>query len=112
MFNTTGERRRRFINFVNRNLERALAVNTPSEGRVEIEQQNPLFEDEEIIIIEDEQQKERRIARLITILAAIPKGIARRLIPRAQIDQLRNALGGLRLDQLPAAIIEQLNEIL
>lgn len=105
-------RRRRFINFVNRNLERVLAVNTPIEGRVENVQEidNILFEEEENQVI-NEEEKNRRILALIQLLARIPRGISRRLINNHLVEQIREAVRGLRIDQLPAAIVQQLNEI-
>lgn len=123
MFTSNGTKRRRLISFVNRNLERILAVNTPADGRVDSDtynvtidttEENPLFEtdsDQELDAI-IEEQKQRRVQKLLVLLNTIPRGIARRLIPRETINNIREALHGLRIDQLPAAIINQLNEIL
>lgn len=123
MFTSNGTKRRRLISFINRNLERILAVNTPADGRVDSDtynvtidttEENPLFEtdsDQELDAI-IEEQKQRRVQKLLVLLNTIPRGIARRLIPRETINNIREALHGLRIDQLPAAIINQLNEIL
>lgn len=115
MFSTTGQRRRRFITFVNRNLERVLAVNNPIEGRVENENtevyyQNTEVEDEDTVVVTEEQK--RRLERLVAILARIPSGIQRRFLNNHVVEEVRNAVRGLRLDQIPEALLEQLNNIL
>lgn len=108
-------RRRRFINFVNRNLERALAVNTPSQGRVVYETENPLFEstssEDLAAISEDQQRRLRRLERLNAILLAVPRALRGRVENSHIIQQLREAVSGLRIDQLPEALLEQLNEL-
>lgn len=117
MFSTTGRRRRRFITFVNRNLERILAVNNPVEGRVELvtdENTEVYYETTEVTdedtVVTDEQK--RRLERLVAILAKIPSGIQRRFVNNHVVEEVREAVRGLRLDQIPEVLLEQLNNIL
>lgn len=118
MFTSNGTKRRRFISFVNRNLERVLAINTPTEGRIDSETfyfntvETTSEEDLQAISAEQQEHQLRKRDKVLAIIATIPRGIARRLIPRDTLNNLREALQGLRLDQLPAAILEQINEIL
>lgn len=97
MFSITGQRRRRFANFVNRNLERALMIRQDNNNRIE--------ETEEEV-----QNQVQRIAQIRAILASIPRGV-RRLVANETLQRIREALSGLRIDQLPAEILEQLNEL-
>lgn len=102
MFQFTGRRRRRFITLVNRGLERVLAVNTPIEGRVEQQQ-----EQAEVSL----EEQTSRIRQLRAILAAIPNGIARRVVDNQTVARIRELLQGVRLDSLPDDIINMINEI-
>lgn len=119
MFQTTGARRRRFVAFVNRNLERALAVNTPTEGRIEnnnnvVTEENPLFVEEQdvVLLTEEEQKRLRRLQKLHAMLLAIPRGIRNRLEENRILQELREAIAGLRVDQIPEAIMDTLNNFI
>lgn len=109
MFKSDGTKRRRFISFVNRNLERVLAVNTPQEGRLET-----TTSEEDIQAITEEQREEhtRRLAAVMTLLKALPKAAVNKVSHNHIVDQIRAAVSGLRIDQIPEAIMEQINEII
>lgn len=112
MFNITGARRRRFINFVNRNLERALAVNTPIEGRVENNVQEE-YQEEDIVLINEEQERQlRRVEKLHRILLAIPRALRNRVENSDLVQRLKEAVAGLRIDQIPEAVMETLNDFI
>lgn len=103
-------------------MERILAINTPLEGRVDsdtynttiaVQEENVLFEtssDQELDAIAEEQRIRKR-DKLLLLLSTIPRGVAKRLIPRETINNIKVLLQDLRLDQLPAAVVNQINEI-
>lgn len=117
-----GSKRRRFISFVNRNLERALAVNTPAQGRVQnntndiITEENALFEtssEETIAAITAEQERRlRALHRLNQLLLAVPRAMRRRAENSHILQQIRETLAGLRVDEIPEALLQQINDLI
>lgn len=120
MFNTTGARRRRFINFVKTGLERALAVNTPGQrlpqNTEEIyEEDNVLFEQEEQLVDnlnEDQRERIRTLEKLNRLLLAMPRALRTRAENSHIVERIREALSGLRIDQIPEALMETINEFI
>lgn len=97
-------KRQRFINCVNRNLERVLHVNEQQE---ESSTTTVLYEDD----FERFFKVQRSINEIRRLLLLVPRGLRTRLHNCEPLQRIREALTGLRLDQLPGELLDQLNEL-
>lgn len=101
----TGYRRAMFADWANRNLRRALRIHDNQDNSLAIEHE---IEEDIVLTVEETEQK---LTKIRALLAAIPRGI-RRVVQNNVLERIREALHGLRIDQIPEELMEQLNNIL
>lgn len=108
-------RRQRFVNFVSRNLERALRVDqADSAAEEEVPEEVLPMTPQQLLDLEREEyfRVHRAVQRLRELVLILPRGVRRHLLQHPVVLEVRELLRGLRVDQIPAELLNLLNDLI